>query len=150
MGSLGYGHRFIIVMSIEANQKTIMLIDGLCDLCGHTVTFTVRRDPKNRIQFAALQSPAGQRILNQHHLPTSDFKSFVLIENGKAYTKSTAALKYFKKLSLPWPLLYAFIVLPKPIRDFFYDIVARNRYRWFGRSEQCLVPSPELKSRFLE
>ena len=137
-------------MNIMENRKTIMLIDGLCDLCGHTVTFTVERDPKNRIQFAPLQSPAGQRILVQYHLPTSDFKSFVLIENEKAYTKSTAALKYFKKLSQPWPLLYVFIVIPKPIRDFFYDIVAKNRYRWFGKREQCLVPSAELKSRFLE
>jgi predicted DCC family thiol-disulfide oxidoreductase YuxK len=83
-------------MNPESNQKTIMLIDGLCDICAHTVIFTVKRDPMGRIQFAALQSPAGQKVLKQYHLPTSDFKSFVLVENGVAYTKSTAALKYAK------------------------------------------------------
>ena len=128
----------------------ILLIDGLCDLCGHAVAFTVKRDPKKQFLFASLQSNTGQKLLSQHDLPASDFKSFVLIEEDKVYTKSTAALKFFKKLSGLWPLLYVFIVLPKPIRDFFYDIVAENRYRWFGRRDQCLVPTPELKGRFLE
>ena len=128
----------------------ILLIDGLCDLCSHTVAFTMKRDPKKQFLFASLQSNAGQKLLSQHHLPVSDFDSFVLIEGDEVYTKSTAALRYFKKLSGFWPLLYVFIVLPRPIRDFFYGIVAKNRYRWFGRRDQCLVPTPELKDRFLE
>ena len=138
-------------MSADTNQKTVLLVDGFCDLCNRVVAFTVKRDPKSRIQFAALQSPAGQRLLARHHLPPADFDSFVLIENEKALTKSTAALIYFKKLSGAWPLLYyIFIVLPRPARDFFYDLVAKNRYRWFGKRQQCLAPSAGLKSRFLE
>lgn len=132
------------------SDKTIMLIDGFCDLCSGTVIFTVRHDPQNHIRFAALQSPAGQRLLAEHGLPTADFKSFVLIENNKPYTRSTAALKYFKKLSRPWCFLYFFIVIPKPVRDFFYDIVASNRYRWFGKRKECLVPTPEIRNRFLD
>jgi predicted DCC family thiol-disulfide oxidoreductase YuxK len=132
------------------SDKKIVLIDGVCNLCSHVVVFTVQNEAERSIQFASLQSPAGQRLLMQHGLPTSDFKSFVWIENGTAYTKSTGALKYLKQLKKPWRFLYVLIAIPRPIRDFFYDIVARNRYRWFGKSDQCLVPSPELKSRFLD
>ncbi len=110
---------------------TLVLIDGDCDLCSNIPAFTSRCDPDNRIKFIALQSPAGQQLLFQHRLPTADFNSFVLIENGEVFTKSTAALKYFKRLNFPWSLLYIFIILPNPIRDFFYDFVAKNRYRWF-------------------
>jgi predicted DCC family thiol-disulfide oxidoreductase YuxK len=127
-----------------------MLIDGICNICSHVVAFTVKNDPKNSIQFAALQSPAGQKLLAQYKLPTADFKSFVLIENDTAYTQSTGALRYFRKLKKPWSYLYFFIVIPRPLRDFIYNIVATNRYRWFGKMETCLVPSAELKSRFLE
>ena len=131
-------------------QKMIMLIDGVCNLCNHTVKFTVKHDFRKRILIAALQSDAGQRLLKQHGLPLSDFQSFVWIEKGEAYTRSTGALKYFKALRGLWALLYAFIIIPKPIRDTVYDFVSRRRYRWFGKSETCFVPTPELKSRFLD
>ena len=133
-----------------ASEKTTMLIDGLCNICSRTVKFTVEHDPKSSIQFAALQSPAGQKLLTEYGLQTNNFTSFVLIENNKAYTKSTGALKYFRKLTPPWSFLHILIVIPRPIRDFFYDIIATNRYRWFGKMDQCLVPSSELRSRFLE
>ncbi len=126
-----------------------MLIDGMCNLCNEAVKFTVKHDPHRKILFAPLQSEAGQKISKQYHLPISDFESFVWIENDNAYTKSTGALRYFKILDGLWPVLYIFIVVPKPIRDFFYDIVSTRRYRWFGKRETCLVPTPELKNRFL-
>ena len=134
---------------MSRGEKKIMLIDGFCNLCNGIVAFTVKRDPGGIIQFAALQSSEGQKLLMQYCLPASDFKTFVLIENDKAYTKSTAALKYFKTLNPPWPLLYIFILVPEPVRNFVYDIVSMNRYRWFGKRQQCLTPSNELKNRFL-
>ena len=132
------------------SQKAIMLIDGLCNICTRIVSFTVRHDPKALIQFAALQSPVGQKLLAQYGLPTSEIKTFVLIENNQAYTHSTGALRYFKHLNGLWPLLYVLIVLPRPLRDFVYDTFSKNRYHWFGKRDQCLVPTPELKNRFLD
>ncbi len=127
----------------------VLLFDGVCNLCSGTARFAIRRDPDKKLKFASLQSEAGQRLLALHQLPAEDFRSMVLIEDGKAYTKSSAVLRFFKKLRQPWPLLYAFAVVPRPVLDFFYDKVSRNRYRWYGKKESCWLPTPELKDRFL-
>lgn len=126
-----------------------MLFDGVCNLCDQTVQFVLKRDKKGYFKFAALQSEAGQALLEQHQLPTEDFDSFVLLENGKLYQRSTAALRVCRRLGGAWPLLYAFIIVPPFIRNAVYNWVSRNRYRWYGKKETCMMPKPEWQERFL-
>jgi len=99
--------------------------------------------------FASLQSEVGRKILEQYNFPLDELNSFILIENNKAYTRSTGALRVAKKLNGLWPLLYGFIIIPKFIRDSIYNWVAGNRYKWFGKKDACMIPTPELKARFL-
>ncbi|MCK8491328.1 thiol-disulfide oxidoreductase DCC family protein [Spirosoma sp. RP8] len=131
------------------SSQPLLLFDGVCNLCNAAVTFVLDRDSTNRFQFASLQSQTGQEILRQLGRPTDQFSSFVLWENGRFYEQSTAALRVACHLSGGWPLLYSFIIVPKGIRDAVYDFVARNRYRWFGQRDACMLPTPELKARFL-
>lgn len=128
----------------------VLLFDGVCNLCNSLVQFVIQRDLKGTFLFASLQSEAGQRLLRQFDLPTTDYNTFVLVHRNHCYTKSTAALHVFKGLGRLWPLLYGFIIVPKPVRDVVYDWIARNRYKWFGKKDQCMVPTPELKERFLD
>lgn len=137
-------------MSESAGKKPVLLFDGVCNLCTSTVIFVIKRDPEAKFLFAPLQSDAGQKLIEQFRLPAADFSSFVLIEGDRHYTKSTAALHVFKRLSGFWPLLYVLIAVPKPIRDAVYKWIAKNRYKWFGKKEQCMVPTPDIKARFLE
>ncbi len=127
----------------------VILFDGVCNLCSGTVKFVFRRDAGRLFYFAPLQSAAGRRLLDSHGLSDHELESMVLIEDGGAYRKSTAALRIAKKLHRGWPLLYAFIIIPRPIRDAVYDFIGRNRYRWFGRKEVCWLPQGELLQRFL-
>ncbi|MFE6799065.1 thiol-disulfide oxidoreductase DCC family protein [Paenibacillus chitinolyticus] len=136
--------------SPEAISGPVVLFDGVCNLCNAAVRFTVRRDPAGQVRFAALQSEAGQRLLARHGLPAASFDSFVLIEGGRVYTQSSAGLRVLRRLRYPWPLLYGFVAVPKPIRDAVYRWIARNRYRWFGQRDACMVPTPELRRRFLD
>lgn len=129
--------------------KPIILFDGVCNLCDSAVQFIIRRDKKNTFLFASLQSEMGQRILAQYNFPVDELNSFILVENNKAYTRSTGALKVVKKLKGLWPLLYGFMIVPKFIRNWVYNWVGRNRYKWFGKKEECMIPTPELKARFL-
>ena len=131
------------------NKHPIILFDGVCNLCNGLVNFVVRHDSKAKFQFAALQSDAGQKLLNQFSLPTNDFDTFVLVEDKYCYKKSTAALRVFKVLGGFWSLLYVFIVIPRPIRNVVYNLIASNRYKLFGKKDKCLVPTPEIKARFL-
>lgn len=131
------------------NSSTIILFDGICNLCNGSVQYVIKHDPGGIFKFAAFQSNTGQRILQQQNLPENPFNSFLLIEQGQVFTKSTAALRVAKKLNGPTKLLYAFIILPAFIRNFVYDLIAKNRYRWFGKKETCMVPAPELLDRFL-
>ncbi len=132
-------------------EHAIVLFDGVCNLCNGLVQFVIRRDPAPaRFRFAALQSNAGQQLLREHGLSTVDLDTFVLVEAGVARVRSTAALRLLKRLGLPWSLAWSFIIVPRPLRDAVYRFVARNRYRWFGVRESCMVPTPELRSRFLE
>lgn len=137
-------------MSYTQGQNTL-LFDGICNLCSAVVLFVLHRDPRAEIRFASLQSETGQWLLKQHNLPSENMGTFVLIANGVLYTKSTAALQVAKRLNGLWPMLfYLFILIPPIIRDGMYTYVARNRYKWFGMKQECLVPTPEIKSRFIQ
>ena len=128
----------------------IILFDGICNLCNGAVQFVIRHDKKKHFYFASLQSPLGQELLEEYELPQNEFNSFVLIEDGKAYTRSSAALRVAKELSGGWKLIYGFIIVPKFIRDGVYKFISKNRFKWFGQRESCMIPTPELKERFLD
>ena len=131
-------------------QEYIVLFDGVCHLCQGAVKFIIRRDPKKRFYFVSLQSPAALRLLRKAGLEAEPLpETMVLIEHGAYYTRSTAALRIARALRFPWPLLYAFILVPEAWRDAVYKAIAKRRYRWFGRDEVCMVPTAELKARFL-
>lgn len=127
----------------------VVLFDGVCNLCNAGVNFLLDHDPDGHFKFAALQSEVGQRLLAACGLPGDDFESFVLVEGGRCYQRSEGALRVARRLPGAWRLLYGFIILPAPLRDRLYDVVARNRYRWFGRRDTCRMPTPELQARFL-
>ena len=126
----------------------MLLFDGVCTLCNGFVRFVIERDPAGRFQFAPLQSEAARRLLGKAPQPLPD--SLVLLEDGRLFTRSAAALRVARGLRFPWPLAYVFMAVPRPVRDWVYDTVARNRYRWFGRRDVCMVPTPELRARFLD
>ena len=130
-------------------DSPIILFDGLCNFCNAAVNFVLKRDQQGTIKFAALQSEIGQQLLQQHHLSITDLNSFVFIHHSQAHTKSTAALKVCRHLKGAWPLLYGLIIVPAFIRNGVYDFIAKNRYRWFGKKATCMVPTPEMKSKFL-
>lgn len=131
------------------DSDPIILFDGVCNFCNSAVNFAIKRDKKSVLKFAPLQSQIAKKILKSHHLSADDFRSFVFIENNIAYTSSTAALRVFKHLDQLWPLMYGFIIVPKFLRDGVYNWISRHRYRWFGKKEICMVPTPELRPRFL-
>lgn len=128
----------------------LILFDGMCNLCTGAVQFVIRRDPHHRFRFASLQSNAGKRILSEQHLPEADLNSFLLWEEGKLYSRSTAALRVCKKLSGLWPVLYTNMIIPVFLRDGVYNWIADNRYTWFGKKETCWRPTPELEALFIE
>jgi predicted DCC family thiol-disulfide oxidoreductase YuxK len=131
------------------NDHKIILFDGVCNLCNGAVVFIIKRDKKNVFKFAALQSEIGQELTSKFNIDTSQVDSIILIDGEKHYEKSTAALRIARELSGGYPLLYGFMVLPGFLRNAVYDYIARNRYKWFGKKESCMIPTPELKSRFL-
>jgi predicted DCC family thiol-disulfide oxidoreductase YuxK len=128
----------------------VVLFDGVCNLCNGTVVFVAGRDPAARFRFAALQSAIGRDLLGATGLPVDAPETLVLLEGGRVFVRSTAALRIARRLSGFWPLAYAAIVIPRPIRDAVYRLIARHRYRLFGRRETCMIPSPDLRRRFLE
>lgn len=132
------------------SSQSVIFFDGVCNLCNSTVQFVIKHDRRQYFKFAALQSEFAQEQLSGFVLKAKRGDSFVLVEDGKVYEQSTAALRVAKKLSGFWRLLYIFIVVPPFVRDAVYNFVARNRYKWFGKQESCWVPTPDLKSRFLD
>ncbi|MDB5275240.1 MAG: hypothetical protein JWR61_195 [Ferruginibacter sp.] len=130
-------------------STSIILFDGVCNLCNGAVQFIIRHDPNGKFLFASLQSEAGQQLLRQHQLPADEFSSFILVQHNKIYTKSTAALYVARQIRGAWCCLYIFIIVPRFLRDAVYNWIAQNRYRWFGKKETCMIPTPELKARFL-
>lgn len=127
-----------------------ILFDGVCNLCNGFVQFVLERDPAAYFRFASLQSEAARTLLATHgqQVPPTP-ETIMLLENGRLYTHSEAALRILRHLRWPWAWLYASILVPRSIRDAVYRLVARNRYRWFGRQEACWLPTPELAARFL-
>ena len=130
-------------------QNHIILFDGVCNLCNTSVQFIIKRDKKGIFQFAPLQSDFAGQILENFQTSGLKTESVIYISGNKLYSRSSAALRIAKKLNTPWPVLYFFIIIPPFIRNWFYDLIARNRYKWFGKKESCMIPGPELKSRFL-
>jgi predicted DCC family thiol-disulfide oxidoreductase YuxK len=128
----------------------IVLFDGVCNLCNGTVQFIMKRDKKRKFVFGSLQGKAGQAYLRKYGLPTDHFYSFMLLEQNVLYTRSTAVLRLLKHLGRGWQLFYVFIVIPPVIRDGIYHLIAKNRYRLFGKKEQCRIPTPEERGRFLD
>ncbi|MFN2440244.1 MAG: thiol-disulfide oxidoreductase DCC family protein [Chitinophagaceae bacterium] len=127
-----------------------MLFDGVCNLCNRVVQFTIKRDPKGKFKFASLQSEAGQALLKKFGLRTDDFDSFVYIEDDKYFLKSSAGLHVLKELGGFWKLFYGLIIFPRPLRDFIYNIIAKTRYKIFGKRDVCMVPTPDMQERFLQ
>jgi predicted DCC family thiol-disulfide oxidoreductase YuxK len=132
------------------NTPHILLFDGVCNLCTGIVKFIIKRDKKEKFRFAALQSESGQALLKKFDLSATDFDTFILISGDKYYTKSTAGLLVLKELGGLWEVLHVYIVFPESMRDFIYDAVAKTRYHIFGKRDTCIVPTPEIKRRFLE
>jgi len=129
------------------SAKAIILFDGVCNFCNSSINLTIRNDKKGYFQFAPLQSEVAKQLLGEITLTMPE--SVILIEDGKLYRHSTAALRIAKKLDGLWPLFYGLIIIPKPLRDVIYRFIAKRRYKWFGKTEACMVPTKEVKSRFL-
>jgi predicted DCC family thiol-disulfide oxidoreductase YuxK len=132
-----------------STNENILLFDGVCNLCNGLVHFIIKRDKKGIFKFASLQSDAGQQLLERFGLLGNEFESFVLIQGDQYYLKSTAALKMLQQLGGVWVIFNVFIWIPRFLRDFLYDIMAKTRYRIFGKREECMIPTPQLKARFL-
>jgi len=131
-------------------HQPIVLFDGVCKFCNASVNFIIDHDARARVRFAALQSPVGRELLRRHGLPLDQLDSLVLIEGPNCYTRSTAALRIAGHLDGWWRYLMAGLLLPPFLRDAAYDVLARHRYRWFGRLDACRVPTPDVRGRFLE
>ena len=137
------------MVDIPKNKK-IILFDGICNLCNDSVLKVIKYDKRDHFVFVALQSKIGQDIINYLKIDVSKIDSIILYQPGVAYDiKSTAALKIMKDFGGFWVLTQVFEILPTPIRDYFYDYIAKNRYKWFGKKESCMIPTPELKAKFL-
>ncbi len=136
---------------MAAASTAVVLFDGVCNLCNGVVQFILDRDRRAHFRFAQLQSEVGAKLLGDRGLATDPeaLDSVLLVEDQKVYERSDAVLRIARRLSAPWPVLYAFIILPRFVRDGVYRFIARRRYRWFGRTEQCRVPTPALRARFL-
>ena len=134
---------------MEEVSKPVILFDGVCNYCNSMVNFIIRQDKQNKFLFAPLQSATAQQLLRQYGLPSTDFDSFVLIDRQKARLRSSAALHVFSKLPWYWKWSQIFWIVPPFLRNAVYDLIARNRYRWFGKKDSCMIPTPELKARFL-
>ena len=132
-------------------NKKIILFDGLCNLCDNAVQYVIKHDKKDVFRFVALQSDLGKKILNYLNVDTSKMDSIILYEPGIAYFyKSDAALEIVKDLNvfLKWSIIFK--IIPSSLRNPIYDYVARNRYKWYGKKDACMIPTPELKAKFLE
>lgn len=127
----------------------IILFDGVCNLCNASVRFIVDRDPKGIFRFAPLQSETGKRLLAEYG-EADDLSTLILIEDRKSYTQSSAALRIARRLSGAWPAFSALLIIPRPLRDVIYRFIAVRRYKWFGRTEECRIPTPEERERFLD
>ena len=131
------------------HRESILLFDGHCSLCNAAVDFVLKRDAKKKLLLASIQGSAGQKILKKYQLPPSYLDTLVLVEQGKVYLGSTAALRVARLLGGGWPLFYLLIIVPKGIRDRIYQWIGTHRYQWFGQKSSCRMPTASEKSRFL-
>jgi len=134
----------------EFENQSVILFDGICNLCSQWVQYVIKRDSKALFKFAPLQSNLGDSIIENYQINTKGRASIVLIENNKAHIESTAILRIISKLEGPIKILSLFSIIPKPIRDKAYRLIAKNRYRLFGKKESCLIPTKEIQSRFIK
>jgi predicted DCC family thiol-disulfide oxidoreductase YuxK len=131
------------------DEHPVVLFDGVCGLCQGVVRFVLPRDRAGRFRFAPLQSELGRTLLARHRLDPDALDTFVVVDAAGAHTRSEAALRLAAGLGAPWSALGVLRALPRPLRDALYDVVARHRYRWFGRLDACPAPSPAWRERFL-
>jgi len=129
--------------------ESILLFDGHCSLCNGAVDFVLKRDTRKKLLLASIQGTAGQGVLKKYELPPSYLDTLVLVEEGKVYLGSTAALRVARFLGRGWPLFYGLIIIPKGVRDRIYQWISRNRYQWFGRRDTCRIPSASESAHFL-
>ncbi len=135
--------------TLPNSDAPILLFDGVCNLCNASVQWILAHDPAGKFKFAALQSETGQKLLQQHGLGTEQFDTVVLVVRDQIFLRSDAPLEIARLLGGGWSLFYIFKILPRFLRDAAYNVIARNRYRWFGQREECMLPRPEWKERFL-
>ena len=128
----------------------IIFFDGVCNLCNSSVNFVIRHDKRNIFHFASLQWDVARDLLAENYPDEYDFQTILYYEDGEIFEKSTAVLRIARKLGYPWKAAYGFIIVPKFIRDAIYMLISRNRYKWFGKRDKCMIPSPELKNKFLD
>lgn len=137
-------------MSFQEDYNEIVLFDGVCNFCDSSVRFILKKERKPILKFASLQSETGQKLVKNYELDKKGIDSIVYISNGKARIKSTAALYLAKRLKGGYPLLFGFMIVPVFIRNWVYDWIARNRYKWFGKKDSCMIPSKEIRERFVD
>jgi len=136
-------------MNSNQNQKAIILFDGVCNFCNSSVNFIIKHDTKDHFRFTPLQSEKAKTLLQEFNENETGLDSIVLIENNKLYKRSTASLKITKQLRRPYSLLYLFIIIPSFLRDPIYNFIAKNRYKWFGKKDVCMIPTPAVKDKFI-
>ncbi|MCI0507275.1 MAG: DCC1-like thiol-disulfide oxidoreductase family protein [Gammaproteobacteria bacterium] len=134
----------------ESLEQPVILFDGVCKFCHASVRFVIQRDNRKRFRFCPLQSSRGRQLVKQYSVENSGLTSMILLQDNTAYRKSGAALRIARRLRMPWPLLYVFIVVPPFLRDAVYDFIGNHRYQWFGKFDQCWIPDDETQKRFLD
>lgn len=133
-----------------SNKTRIIFFDGVCNLCNSSVNYVIDHDKKKKFSFASLQSDLARDLLGNLGVDSQKLESIVLKKGDKIYRKSSAAIEIAREMDGLWPVLYVFKLVPAFVRDFIYDFIAKNRYRWFGKQDSCRMPTPELKERFLD
>lgn len=134
---------------ISQSKNPVIFFDGVCNLCNGSVQFIIRNDKKGYFHFASLQSEEAEKILSKHDIKASESNTILLLKDGQILTKSDAALEIARDLDGGWKTLKVLKILPRSLRNWVYDLLARNRYTWFGRQDQCMIPDPSLTGRFL-
>jgi predicted DCC family thiol-disulfide oxidoreductase YuxK len=129
--------------------QSLVLFDGVCHFCNNSVNFIIDRDPEKKFVFAPLQSELAANALTRFGESNTVIDTIILIQDNKLYKRSRAALEIARKLNGLWPLCYIFIIVPSFIRNFFYNLIAKNRYKWFGQLDACRIPTPDMRERFL-
>jgi predicted DCC family thiol-disulfide oxidoreductase YuxK len=135
---------------MKQTDQAVVLFDGVCNLCNGFVRFIIRRDPKGHLKFASLQSDYARRELSRVGYSPDKLFSIIVLRRDEVFERSAAVMEIARYLSAPWPTIRVFRILPRFICDFFYNLIANNRYRLFGRKDECMIPTPELKARFIE